>query len=714
MTREELGKKLAKKAGLKIAQAEKLINSFGAVISDALMRDEKIVYSNFGTFYKVHYPSKVIYHPQLGKSKKMVMLPTDVVKWMPADNIKRLCNANLSDIEDSVIKHGASKVSKKLAPRKSESAEPDIQEQVSQQEPADEDEEIVIPVHTLKSAAVSVPVEVTEDKAGAETENDHVSIYEEIFDNGGKEESTFGDAIRVPRRPSLWSRIARRSSEGDQVTFGHSAHHYLPSSGLSYDSAALRLVPERLARAHNLAPIKFADNILTLAMTDPGDYEARAIISKTTRKNLSVVLVSQSDLDSILDNYRNILPETRIQEPAASISNDLPHAPIARVLAALFRKAVRSHSSHIHFDPFDDGLRIRLRHDGKIENVFDLPSAQALDATNEIFRLAHLDPDLSDLPQDGTFSLKLEERGVDFHVSTMPILSGNKIVIKIIDAVRSLHKLEELGLEPRELSSLKQILSRKKGLIVFAGEKSTIPIMSMYSALTHIQSPDKIIMTIENPITSKLKDIHQTQVNDKRDLTFAKALHSALAQDPDVVMLSDIPDTETLEMAVQAALTGHLVLAAMSADSTPETIKKLVEMSTKPQALSAGLLAVIAQKDCFGICNECREKANLTSTQMDSLQAFINNMPKDIKGRYSAKTGKLYSIVGCKKCGGSGYESTVALLEYLPISEEMREILVKKPALTTIQRQATKENIITLNQRKIMLALEGKVAIETP
>lgn len=712
MTREELARKLAKKIGLKNAKAEKLISSFGDSISEALLRDEKVVYSNFGTFYKVHYPSKVIYHPQLGQAKKMVMLPTDVVKWMPADNIKRLCNANLSDVEESVIKHGASQMSKKIVSQKRSEAVGEEVERIApspEQEPTvDDSEEYIIPVRT------STQKPVAENKPLAE--NDDVSIYEEVFENGGKEETTFGDAIRVPRRPSLWSRIARKSEanvDGDLVPFHQKDHKYLPTSGISYDSAALKLVPEKLARAHSLAPIKYADGTLTIAMIDPNDYEARAIIGKVTRKNLSVVLVSQSDLTTILNSYGNLTgKDPQVQDESGA--PDTPPAPIARTLAALYRKAVRSQSSHIHFDPYDDGFRIRLRRDGKLEKVFDLPKAQAADATAEIFRLAHLDPAQDDLPQDGNFALKFEDRGVDFHVSTMPILSGNKIVIKVIDQVKSLQKIDDLLMEPRELTSLKQILSRKKGLIVFTGEKSSVPILTMYSVLDHLQSPDKIIMTVEDPIVSKLKEVQQIQINSKRDLSFAKTLHSALAQDPDVIMLSDIPDRETLEIALQAALTGHLVIASIAAESTPEALKKLIEMGTKPQALSVALLAVIAQKDSFGLCRECRQKALLADTQLDSLQAFINNMPKDIRSRYSAKTASLYSIVGCKKCGGSGYANTINLLEYLPISEEMREIIVKKLSLATIQRQAEKESVITLNQRKIMLALEGKIAIETP
>lgn len=803
MTRKELAKAISAKTRLPLAKAENLIVAFGDAIYNALARGDKVVYSNFGTFYKVHYPSKIIYHPKLGKEKQMIMLPTDVMKWMPSANIKDLANSEY-EVDETLplTAHGVRKFTGRLstAPKftnivdQQKETVPQTRKSTEEQE----DPSVEIPIHTIKK--------IPEKTAAVQPINPNLNIYEELMGDGSKVESTFKDAIRVHKdKPSFFGRLFGKNNPAlDKTTgtnktaptkvslagaglFNKDLNSSLPAAkpivkppidNISKDTPPvietfrrekeqplpptpvaqkmstmdpflqakdkakvtyvdlsktivpkeiLSKIPEKLARQYKIAPIEENDNQLVVAMADPEDIETREMIKKIVSKQIVTKLSSEEDINHVLDQYSGLekelkeaigaadtIEEAEEKEVTKNEKVDLietsDNAPAARIVSSLLRRAIRDKASDIHIEPEENDVLIRFRQDGILKKTVSLPKDLRSSVISRIKILSNMKIDEQRLPQDGRFSIKVDDRRVDFRVSSMPVANGEKIVMRVLDKMTGILSVEQLGLRGSGLAVLTENLKKSHGMILVTGPTGSGKTTTLYALIDKLYSEGVNIVTLEDPIEYRMPGINQSQVNAEIDYTFASGLRSIVRQDPDIIMIGEIRDSETAEMAVHAALTGHIVLSTLHTNDAAGAAPRLIDMKVEPFLLTSSLNVVIGQRLARKICEDCKEEIKISDIELKKINDEIQKMPE--KEKSSIKDIKFYHGKGCKNCGDTGYKGRVGLFEVLGMTETLKELVLKKESSYKIQELAVKEGMVTMLQDGILKAIDGITTLE--
>jgi type II secretory ATPase GspE/PulE/Tfp pilus assembly ATPase PilB-like protein len=367
-------------------------------------------------------------------------------------------------------------------------------------------------------------------------------------------------------------------------------------------------------------------------------------------------------------------------------------------------QAIRDRASDIHFEPDEKGLRIRFRIDGFLYEILTLPKAIHPSLTSRIKVLAEMDIAETRLPQDGNFNVKLGSRGFEIRVSTFPTIYGENVVLRLLDQTSPLIKLEDLGFAEEMLRRFKQLLRRPNGIILVTGPTGSGKTTTLYASLNLINSTDKNIITIEDPVEYRLSLIRQTQVNLKAGITFAKGLRSILRQDPDVIMVGEIRDLETSEVAIQAALTGHLVLSTLHTNDASEAIARLMDIGVEPYLISSSVVGVLAQRLVRTICPNCK-----VSYQGDPgvLAELGDNLPN------SKESPTLYRGKGCKNCKQSGYLGRMGIFELFFVNEKIKQLISDK-ASTQMIRQAAEDGtgMISLREDGLHKVLKGMTTLE--
>lgn len=811
MNRKELSKEISEKINITPTQAEKLIIAFGDIISDALAEDKKVVYSNFGTFYKVHYPSKVIYHPKLGTSKKMIMLPTDAVKWMPSDNIKKIVNIG-EDIEASTS-HGSRK--KNLSIAKIKNVSPSVPVEKTPEPPKEENDfgiEHQIPISVTKTNTEEVPIPT----APKENENKPVNIYEELMHDGSKIESTFKDTIRIhkpksffgiskketesapkeqfdeekdkPEKVSLagagvfsniqnkiydspWKpevkaepepkpepekveentekssftnteneaetipiKTMKSEDEKDLIPLQSSLNRvdvsYIDLSKTIVPKDILTKIPERLARQYKIVPVEQEGKDLVVAMADPQDLEAKEIIKKIVQTGILVKLASTEDIDHVLEQYSGFESELKdaidtvdAEEDEEKLDNDenvnkellasaSDNAPAARIVSSLLRRAVRDKASDIHIEPSENEVEVRFRQDGILKKTATLPKDIQNSVISRIKILANLKIDESRLPQDGRFGIKYDNRKIDFRISTMPVANGEKVVMRVLDKLSGILTIEQMGLEGHGLEVLQKNIEKSHGMTLVTGPTGSGKTTTLYALIDRLYNEGVNICTLEDPIEYRMPGINQSQVHASIDYTFASGLRSLVRQDPDVIMIGEIRDAETAEMAVHAALTGHIVLSTLHTNDSAGAAPRLIDMGVEPFLLTSSINTIIGQRLARKICEDCKEEMTLPQAEIEEIEKEIERMPQHEKEQYKGKKLKFYHGKGCKSCNNTGYKGRVGLFEVLGISEPIKEMILKKESSFKIQEQAIAEGMVTMFQDGIIKSIKGITTIE--
>ena len=849
MTRKDLAKQIAKQTNLNSRQAENLIIAFGAVVSDVLAKGEKIVYSNFGTFYTVHYPSKVIFHPKLGAAKKMVMLPTNAVKWMPSGNIKDLVK-NSTVVENATM-HGAKRnqLSNISIPERKPFVQGQIENKPGVITPTKrEDDLIEIPIRTSASvkpvnanitpatmapvspSPATVPSSVIPPQrealglnppTGGETpgiasenstkkfsinkhEDDEqpVNIYEELMGDGSKEEATFGDAIRVHknRARSIFGKIFRKSQDidttsadfsekkEDKVSLVNSGIFQKESSSVptsqpvgakkidtikaeiksapnlseiqkksvenkidpnpaeitpfSDDKAdisfvdlskttiskeILQKIPEKLARKYNLVPIEENEKGLVVAMADPQDLEARELIKKQVERPIIPILASGDDITNVLDQYNGL--ETEVEEAieTADKENEVEtaknnkvdliesiseNAPASRIVTSLLRRAIRDKASDIHIEPSEKEVEVRFRLDGVLKKKITLPLDIEPAIVSRIKILSDLKIDEQRLPQDGRFTINFENRKIDFRISTMPVANGEKIVMRVLDKMTGILTIEQLGVRGSGLDVLKESIEKSHGMTLVTGPTGSGKTTTLYALIDKLYNEGVNIVTLEDPIEYRMPGINQSQVNAEINYTFASGLRSIVRQDPDIIMIGEIRDKETAEMAVHAALTGHIVLSTLHTNNATGAAPRLIDMGVEPFLLTSALNVVVGQRLARKICEDCKEEIQIAEAEKKKIEAEIEKMPEREKTEIKGKELKFFHGKGCKNCNDSGYKGRIGLYEVLSISENIKDMILNKKPSSEIQEEAVRAGMVTMLQDGILKVSDGVTTVE--
>lgn len=463
------------------------------------------------------------------------------------------------------------------------------------------------------------------------------------------------------------------------------------------DANVVKLVPEAIAKQFNAIPVFRSDNTLTVAMVNPDDLVAIDLIrNKSGCANVDIVLASNDAVLRAIDQYyagvgkvqdvvKTIEPkETEIKEVDLGDTTGVAteEAPIVKVVNLIVTEAVRSRASDIHIEPDENTLRIRYRVDGVLHEVNTIPNRLKNAILSRIKILSKMNIAEKRKPQDGKIELKLENKSLDLRVSSCPTVHGENIVIRILDKSSVLLGLGDLGFMSDDLKKFNKVINRSHGIILVTGPTGSGKTSTLYASLATINSIEKNIITIEDPVEYQIPLIRQTQVNPKIGFNFAEGLRTFLRQDPDIIMVGEIRDKETAEIAIQASLTGHLVFSTLHTNDACSTVTRLIEMGIEPFLIAGTLAGILAQRLVRKNCERCKEKHVPQEEVLKDLK-----IPSEIT---------LYKGAGCPKCNYSGFSGRMGVYELLVINEKVKHVMVENPTLEAITKAAKESGFKTL------------------
>ena len=479
-------------------------------------------------------------------------------------------------------------------------------------------------------------------------------------------------------------------------------------------------VPIAFSKKHMVVPLKMEEGILTVATVDPLNYEPlddmRVILGC---RELRVVLSSEIEVLRAINRFyeqRSDTPEEMIQSMDSESSGRLLHeleetedlldvsdeAPVIKLVNLILFQAVKERASDIHIEPFQKELKVRYRIDGILYQRFDPPKKYQPAIISRLKVMAKLDIAEKRLPQDGRIPIKIAEKDIDIRVSIIPTTFGERVVLRLLDKSSVLMGLEEIGLSAHQLEILDDLIHRPNGILLVTGPTGSGKTTTLYGALSRINSPDKNIITIEDPVEYQLWGIGQIQVNPKIGLTFAHGLRSVLRHDPDVILVGEIRDVETAEIAIQSALTGHLVFSTLHTNDAASAVTRLVDMGIEPFLVASVVRAIVAQRLIRFICPECKEGYVPDPEVLREAGLAMSHL--------EGKT--LYRGKGCPACSETGYRGRSGIYEILLVSEGIRQLIMKKADSTTIGRKAIEEGMRTLREDGSRKVIEGITTLE--
>jgi general secretion pathway protein E len=472
---------------------------------------------------------------------------------------------------------------------------------------------------------------------------------------------------------------------------------------------ALRLIPEDMARKHTLIPLDIVNDSLMVVMADPEDIHTIEDLKAQAKMRVEVALGVRSDIERAINlNYRSsgaIEKQVSNFTPASEDKlDDTPiltaRTPIAETIDLLVAQAVRDRASDVHIEPQEDRLRIRYRIDGILHDMFSFPLSIHMPLVSRVKILAEMDISEQRRPQDGQFSVKLGDNEVDIRVATMETPYGERVTLRILDKSLALFTLPELGFLPDILKRYKAMLKSPIGMMLVSGPTGSGKTTTLYASINELDRNERNIMTIEDPIEYNFLDINQTQVNNKAGITFASGLRAIMRHDPDVILVGEIRDTDTVTTAIQSALTGHLVLSSIHANDAVGVLSRLMDLGVEPASISSTLIGVIAQRMVRRICPNCRAPYQPTK---EEIQAFNKEIEPEVPIFYSGS--------GCNLCANTGYRGRTGIFEFLIMSEDIKKMLRSNAGPGDIRAQAISEGMVTMKHDGMLKVKEGITSI---
>ncbi|MFM8314155.1 MAG: type II secretion system ATPase GspE [Deltaproteobacteria bacterium] len=471
-------------------------------------------------------------------------------------------------------------------------------------------------------------------------------------------------------------------------------------------------LPIMYARQFEVMPIAMDDHSVTVALSDPFNLQCIDDLRVIYQKEVKPVLCeSRIVLDSINRVYervrQDIMPDMDqpeadefqydLEEPVDLLEASENDAPIIKFVNNLMFRAIKDKASDIHIEPYEKDMVVRLRIDGVLYDVARPPKGLHAGISSRIKLMGELDIAEKRLPQDGRIKIKIAGKDVDLRLSVIPTAHGERLVLRVLDKSSVRLDLPDLGFDPDSIKVINQLIHKQHGIILVTGPTGSGKTTSLYAAISRINSIDRNIITVEDPIEYDLKGIGQIQVNPKIGLTFASGLRAILRQDPDVIMVGEIRDKETAEIAIQASLTGHLVFATIHTNDAPGAVTRLVDMGVEPFLVSSSLLAVLAQRLMRKVCMKCSELYSPTEVELDNL-----GLEKDVFGGK-----KIVRTKGCHECGGTGYKGRMVVHELMVLDDELRALIMQRTDAAVLKRAAQQKGMITLRQNGIDKVLAG-------
>lgn len=466
------------------------------------------------------------------------------------------------------------------------------------------------------------------------------------------------------------------------------------------------LISENIANRHQLIPVKREKNRLTVAMVDPLNFFAIDDVKIATGLEVIPVIATSKDIKNAIDQYygkqhaqkaiddiKEQYDITDISELNEEVLNEVSNAPVVRLVNSIVQQAVMAKASDIHIEPFENTVRIRFRVDGDLREIMSSEKSTHSAITTRIKIMAKMDIAERRIPQDGRIEMSVDEREIDLRISVLPTVHGEKVVIRLLDRSNFLIEKSQLGFSVENLKLYEKMMKTINGIILVTGPTGSGKSTTLYTMLQEYNQINTNIVTVEDPVEYRLHGINQVQVNSKAGLTFANGLRSILRQDPDIVMIGEIRDTETAQIAMRAAITGHIVLSTMHTNDTVSTVTRLVDMGIENYLVASALSGVISQRLVKRICNHCKISYEPTPQEMATL-----NM-KEPQPLYKGK--------GCTVCNFTGYKGRVAVHEMLPIGSEIKSLIEKGAPLEALSDKAESQGLVPLIDNCRQLALDG-------
>jgi len=492
----------------------------------------------------------------------------------------------------------------------------------------------------------------------------------------------------------------------------------------------LKNIPEESARHYQFVPFGVEDGSVQIGMVDPENIEAKEalkFIASRLNQPFKLYLVSRQDIANVLKEYKGISGEvskvlgeleTAIAEESGLPQTDTPEAleavveeaPITKMVAVILRHAVEGRASDVHIEPEREKLRVRFRVDGALHTSLLLPLKVHESVAARIKILTNMQLDEKRKPQDGRFSARIEGREVDFRVSTFPTYFGEKVVIRILDPTSGVKNLNDLALYDHNLKSLHAGLARPYGLILITGPTGSGKSTSLYAMLQYLNEEQWNIVSLEDPVEYAVAGINQSQVRPEIGYDFAQGLRHILRQDPDIIMVGEIRDKETAQLAIHAALTGHIVLSTLHTNDAVGVIPRLIDMGVDPYLIAPTLSLAIAQRLVRTLCEDSREEVPVEGAIRETLMKEIETMPEEFR-----KTVKLPKFIYRAKSSAAcpkGTRGRMGIFEILSMTKELEKIILEKATGPAIEAEAKKQGMLTLRQDGILKVLEGKIGLE--
>ncbi len=517
----------------------------------------------------------------------------------------------------------------------------------------------------------------------------------------------------------------------DEVTAVLSRQYGVPSINLKFyevDPSVVKLIPQETAVRYQIVPLSRVGSTLTIAMTDPTNVFAMDDIKFMTGFNVEPVVASESAIAEAITKFygetasvqeldkviKDLAGEEADLELAAeeqemdlvALEKAAEEAPIIKLVNLILTDAVRRGASDIHVETYEKEYRVRFRIDGVLQNVMAPPMKLKDAITSRMKIMAKLDISEKRLPQDGRIMIKFSKEGkkkeLDFRVSTVPTLFGEKIVLRLLDKENLRLDMTKLGFEPESLVKFERNILRPYGMVLVTGPTGSGKTNTLYSSVARLNQPETNIMTAEDPVEFQLGGINQVQMKEQIGLNFASALRAFLRQDPNIILVGEIRDFETAEIAVKAALTGHLVLSTLHTNDAPSTISRLMNMGIEPFLVATSVNLICAQRLVRRICTNCKEQLPLPEQAMLDAGFTLEE----------TKTWKVFQGKGCGNCNNSGYKGRVGLYEVMEINDEIRELILVGASAMELKKKAIEHGMMTLRRSGLTKAALGQVTLE--
>ncbi len=484
-----------------------------------------------------------------------------------------------------------------------------------------------------------------------------------------------------------------------------------------FDRDVVALVPERLLRKHGAIPLRISrSRHLVVAMSDPSNLYALEDLRIISGYQITPVVASEDEIRNMQSKiFATGERITKILEEAASdgaeddaeldlgIDAGPDEKPIIRLVSSILQHAVGDGASDIHIEPQAREVTVRFRVDGVLREVMSIPPKLQHSVTARVKLLAELNIAEKRLPQDGRFSVKIDDQKINFRVASLPTAYGEKVVLRLLDTANVEVDLAKLGFEQRDYERFEAVFRRPYGATLVTGPTGSGKSTTLYATLRELNSPEKNIITVEDPVEYKIPGLNQVQTNPRIGLTFASGLRNILRTDPDIVMIGEIRDKETAKISVEAALTGHLVLATLHTNDAPGALSRLTDMGVEPFLTSSAVDCVIAQRLVRKLCDRCKEPVEIEREILEGMEFPFALASEGLH---------FHKAVGCRRCGGSGYRGRTGIYELMVISDEIRKMILLRSSATEISRLAESQGMVRLRDDGLLKAAGGITTIE--